>query len=260
MVLLDAPERFSFAYGLLTPRVVVSCGLLEGVSDDELRAILEHEHYHVCNLDPLKVVLVQALSATFFFLPALDSLRARYLAGRELEADRRAVNACGRRPLVSALLKVVRGPDWSELEGVAAIGGHELLDVRVAQLETGIQPKARNIQHHSHHDLASRRGPVRCHVPRISIELRRPSRGPPGDWHRANDRRSDEWSDLRRPVRVRGIGRLLAYRQACQTASHHESVALMSGLLMVCVPRGWPARPRGAHLTRVSSTRSHNVS
>lgn len=141
VVLVDAPERFSFAYGVLTPRVAVSYGLLEGVSDDELRAVLEHERYHVCNLDPLKVVFVQALSAAFFFLPALDSLRARYLAGRELAADRRAVRACGRRPLAGALLKVVRGPDWSELEGVAAIGGAELLNVRVAQLETGIQPK-----------------------------------------------------------------------------------------------------------------------
>lgn len=141
VVLIDAPERFSFAYGVLTPRVAVSCGLLAGVSGEELRAVLEHERYHVCNLDPLKVVLVQALSAAFFFLPALDSLRARYLAGRELAADRRAVRACGRRPLVGALLKVVRGPDWSELEGVAAIGGPELLDVRVAQLESGIQPK-----------------------------------------------------------------------------------------------------------------------
>ncbi len=141
VVLLDAPERFSFAFGLLTPRVAISLGLIEGVSGEELRAVLEHEHYHVCNLDPLKVVLVQALSAAFFFLPALDALRARYLAGRELAADRRAVRACGRRPLIGALLKVVRGPDWSELEGVAAIGGPELLDVRVAQLETGIQPK-----------------------------------------------------------------------------------------------------------------------
>jgi len=142
MVLLDAPERFSFAYGVLTPRVAVSRGLLEDVSEDELRAVLEHERYHVCNLDPLKIVFVQALSAAFFFLPALDALRARYLAARELAADRRAVRACGRGPLASALLKVVRGPDWSELEGIAAIGGSELLDVRVAQLENGgIQPK-----------------------------------------------------------------------------------------------------------------------
>jgi len=141
VVLLDVPERFSFVYGVLIPRVAVSRGLLQGISDEELRAVLEHERYHVCNLDPLKILLLQALSAAFFFLPALDSLRARYVAGRELAADRRAVRACGRRPLVGALLKVVRGPDWIELDGVAAIGGPELLDIRVAQLESGIHPK-----------------------------------------------------------------------------------------------------------------------
>jgi Zn-dependent protease with chaperone function len=141
VVLIDAPERFSFAYGALTPRVAVSRGLLRSVSDEELRAVLAHERYHVCNLDPLKAVLVQALSATFFLLPALDALRARYLAGRELAADRHALEACGRRPLAGALLKVVRGPGWSELDGIAAIGGRELLDVRVAQLENGAEPK-----------------------------------------------------------------------------------------------------------------------
>jgi Zn-dependent protease with chaperone function len=141
VVLVDAPESFSFVYGVLTPRVAVSHGLLEGVSGEELRAVLEHERYHVRNLDPLKAVLVQALSAALFFLPALDALRIRYAAGRELAADRRALTVCGRRPLVGALLKVVRGPQWSELDLTAAIGGHELLDIRLAQLETGRQPR-----------------------------------------------------------------------------------------------------------------------
>jgi Zn-dependent protease with chaperone function len=141
VVLVDAPESFSFVYGVLTPRVAVSRGLLEGVSGRELRAVLEHERYHVRNLDPLKVVLVRALSTALFFLPALDSLRARYVAGRELAADRRAVAVCGRRPLAGALLKVVRGPAWNELDVAASIGGPELLDVRVAQLETGTEPR-----------------------------------------------------------------------------------------------------------------------
>jgi Zn-dependent protease with chaperone function len=141
VVLVDAPESFSFVYGVLTPRVAVSHGLLDGVSGGELRAVLEHERYHVRNLDPLKAVLVQTLSASFFFLPALDALRIRYVAARELAADRRAVTICGRRPLASALLKVVRGPQWSELDLAAAIGGHELLAIRVAQLETGKQPR-----------------------------------------------------------------------------------------------------------------------
>src|SRR5205807_10105183 len=101
----------------------------------------EHERYHVRNLDPLKVLLVRALPATFFFVPALAALRSRYVAGRELAADRRAVQECGRGPLVGALLKVVRGPAWSELEVAAAIGGPELLEVRVAQLESGREPR-----------------------------------------------------------------------------------------------------------------------
>jgi beta-lactamase regulating signal transducer with metallopeptidase domain len=141
VVLLDAPESFSFVYGVLTPRVAISRGLLEATSDEELRAVLEHERYHVCNLDPLKVMLVRSLSTALFFLPALDSLHARYVAGRELAADRRAVTACGRRPLAAALLKVVRGPEWSELEVAVSIGGPELLNIRVAQLETGSEPR-----------------------------------------------------------------------------------------------------------------------
>jgi Zn-dependent protease with chaperone function len=141
VVLVDASDSFSFVYGILTPRVAVSRGLLEGASRGELRAVLEHERYHVCNLDPLKVLLVRVLSAALFFLPALDSLRARYVAGRELAADRRAIAVCGRRPLAGALLKVVRGPEWSELGVAAAIGSPELLDVRVVQLETGIEPR-----------------------------------------------------------------------------------------------------------------------
>ncbi len=141
VVLLEAPEPFSFVFGALTPRVAISRRLLESVSHPELLAVLEHERYHVRNLDPLKLVLIRALSAALFCLPALDPLRTRYLAGRELAADRHAVKICGRRPLVGALLKVVRGPDWNELDAVAAIGGPELLEARVAQLETGTQPR-----------------------------------------------------------------------------------------------------------------------
>jgi Zn-dependent protease with chaperone function len=141
VVLMDAADSFSFVYGVMTPRVAVSRGLLESMTGEELRAVLEHERYHVRNLDPLKAAIVRVLSDALFFLPALDSLRARYIAGRELAADRRAVAACGRRSLAGALLKVVRGPDWSEQAGAAAISSPELLDVRLLQLETGSEPK-----------------------------------------------------------------------------------------------------------------------
>jgi Zn-dependent protease with chaperone function len=141
VVLVDAADSFSFVYGPMTPRVAVSRGLLERATDDELRAVLEHERYHVRNIDPLKAAIVSVLSEALFFLPALDSLRARYVAGRELAADRRAVALCGRPTLAGALLKVVSGPLWSEQSGAAAISSPELLDVRLLQLETGSEPK-----------------------------------------------------------------------------------------------------------------------
>jgi Zn-dependent protease with chaperone function len=145
VLLVEAPESFSFVFGLLTPRVAISSRLLESVRGCELLAVLEHERYHVRNLDPLKLVLIRALGAALFCLPVLGWLRARYLAGRELAADRRAVAVCGRRPLAGALLQVVRGPDWSELGVVATIGGPELLSARVAQLETGAEPRLRTL-------------------------------------------------------------------------------------------------------------------
>jgi hypothetical protein len=138
--LIDATAPFSFTYRAIRPVVVVSRGLLESASDSELEAVLVHERYHVRNRDPLKVVLARSLSRGFFFLPALRELEERYLAGRELAADRRALERCGRGSLVNALLKVVRGPDWPELSTAAAVGGTDFLGVRVAQLESGREP------------------------------------------------------------------------------------------------------------------------
>ena len=65
--------------------------------------------------------------------------------GASFAADRRAVRECGRKPLVGALMKVVRGPAWSELEVAAAIGGSELLDLRVTQLESGQEPRLQGL-------------------------------------------------------------------------------------------------------------------
>lgn len=142
---VEAPEPFSFAYGLLRPRVVVSTGLAHSVPQDELEAVLSHERYHVANLDPLKVVAARAVSRALFFFPLLRELHHRYIFGRELAADRRAIQTHGRRPLAAALYRVVAGPAWPELATAAAMGAPELLDARVAQLETGREPEVARV-------------------------------------------------------------------------------------------------------------------
>jgi BlaR1 peptidase M56 len=141
VTLVNSSERFSFAYGAVSPRVAVSRGLFEAASADELGAVLAHERYHVRALDPIKVVLARALPAALFYLPVLRDLRSRYVAGRELAADRRAIESCGRAPLAGALLKVAEGPGGPKLAAAAAVGGPELLDVRIAQLERREEPR-----------------------------------------------------------------------------------------------------------------------
>jgi len=140
VVLIDDERAFSFTFGLRHPRVAVSRGLVDVASPDELSAALEHERFHVRNLDPLKVLVARAAGPALFYLPVLRDLHRRYIAGREFAADRRAARACGPEPLAGALYKVTTGPKWSELGAAAAIGADDLLDLRVTQLETGREP------------------------------------------------------------------------------------------------------------------------
>ncbi len=142
---LDADEAFSFAYGTNRPRVAISRGLIEGLDQRQLEAVLAHESYHVRNLDPLKIVVARVLSTAYFFLPALGGLRARYAAACELAADRRAIHKFGKAALAAALYHVVRGPEWAELTTAAAIGGPDFVDLRVAQLEADSEPRLEGV-------------------------------------------------------------------------------------------------------------------
>ncbi|TMK88859.1 MAG: M56 family metallopeptidase [Actinobacteria bacterium] len=141
--LVDGDGAFSFAYGITRPRVAVSVRLVDSLSGEELGAVLDHERYHVVNYDPLKVVLARSLPDALFFLPALAELRGRYVAARELAADRRAMRSAGPAPVAGALYKVVAGPPGVDLGAAAAIGGGEALDARVDQLESGTEPPMR---------------------------------------------------------------------------------------------------------------------
>jgi Zn-dependent protease with chaperone function len=144
---IDSADAYSFTYGVTKPRVVVSQALVDATTAVELEAVLLHERYHVRNLDTLKVLVARALAAAFFFLPALRHLRSRYLAARELAADRAAVRAGGPKPLAGALYKAVGGPPETLVGAAAALGGVGMLDARLAQLEQAKEPPLTPIPH-----------------------------------------------------------------------------------------------------------------
>ncbi|MQA87455.1 MAG: M48 family metalloprotease [Streptosporangiales bacterium] len=140
---VTAEEPFAFTHGLWTPRVVLSTGLVRTAPPAELVAVLAHESAHVRSRDPLKVLVAQVLLAREFYLPALRHLSSRFVAGRELAADRAAAAHCGNRPLAGALLRVLEPPSWAATTPAAAMASCSnaaTLDARITQLETGSEP------------------------------------------------------------------------------------------------------------------------
>ena len=96
----------AFCAGYLCPAVYVSQRTIELLSEDELNAVLAHEHHHRRVRDPLRFACVRILGDALFFVPALRRLSERYADLAELSADRAAVRASGgeQAALASALL------------------------------------------------------------------------------------------------------------------------------------------------------------
>jgi hypothetical protein len=76
----DVP--FAATVGVIAPRVVLSRGLLDTLSEEHLKAVLAHERAHVRRCDPLLKVLASIVS-----VPWLPKARRALLADLELAAE-----------------------------------------------------------------------------------------------------------------------------------------------------------------------------
>ncbi len=105
----EAPE--AFCAGLLRPRVYLSSAALGTVERGELAAVIEHETHHCRRRDPLRILIVQVLSDSLFFLPVMRHVLKRYRTLAELAADEAAMTAgADRRSLAAAVLMFAQGP------------------------------------------------------------------------------------------------------------------------------------------------------
>lgn len=105
------PAPLAFTLGLRSPRIFVSSGALQSLSDEELRAVLAHEECHVRARDPLRKLLLTALRSALRYVPGAGNLIDGYLRWREYEADEQAIRATGQvRPLQTAFLKLAGAP------------------------------------------------------------------------------------------------------------------------------------------------------
>jgi Peptidase family M48 len=108
--IVDVPEPMVAVVGAWRPRVVAARGVLTACSDEEFRQVVAHEAAHVSARDNLKLLLLLVSPDALAWMPAGDSLLARWRAAAECEADARASGAdpYKRVALASALIKVAR--------------------------------------------------------------------------------------------------------------------------------------------------------
>jgi len=126
------PEAFTLA--LIRPKICLSAGLVQSMTEAEIQVVLRHEYAHVVALDPLRLATVRLLADFLWFLPVTRILTDAFSGLAELRADERAVAAgSDALELASAIVKTARGASPG-LRLAPALGGLALVEQRVMRL------------------------------------------------------------------------------------------------------------------------------
>lgn len=140
LVVVAGRAPLSFCYGLWRPRICLSRGLIERLTEAELEAVLHHEAYHMRRREPLRMAIAFCLSRLLFFAPLMAELRDRYLAEKELSADAAAVAVTGRAALARAMHKLAIMEKQFTLPPLIGVAG---LSVTARRVDRLINPAAR---------------------------------------------------------------------------------------------------------------------
>lgn len=108
----------AFCVGVLRPRIVVTAGLLERLTPEEQAAVVWHEAQHARLREPLRCLVAELTSSSFFWLPTLKDICDRYRLTRELDADRLAITKTSRRALAGALHEAIAQPGYAGTIGL----------------------------------------------------------------------------------------------------------------------------------------------
>lgn len=106
-LLLPIADRECFVAGIASPKVYISSGAIDCLTDHQLEAALRHERSHVVGND---TAILAALGLLGDLSWSGRTALTAYLQSRERTADERAARSSGPVALASALLALARGP------------------------------------------------------------------------------------------------------------------------------------------------------
>jgi Zn-dependent protease with chaperone function len=135
---IEAPEALMALAGILRPRLIVTRGLIDTLTPDELAASIEHEVGHYRAWDNLKRLAMRGAPDVLRWMPAAHALEQKWAAAAEHSADVGASisrSPATRLALASALVKVARRmPAAAITEPISTLVGGGAIADRVHRL------------------------------------------------------------------------------------------------------------------------------
>ena len=107
VVCLHSDHPMAFSAGLITPKIYLSSGMVDRLSEQQLACVLEHEAQHCRSFDPL-MSWVFCFVSGFQIKPVRKRLRTAYNIACELIADKRAAEQYDPLNVAQTLVSVSR--------------------------------------------------------------------------------------------------------------------------------------------------------
>lgn len=109
IIVLSHPAPMAITMGFIFPKIILTTGLINLLTNDELKAVILHEEYHKENRDPLKLFLLSLSSSLLWYIPIQKWFLGKFRIIQEILADDAAIKQQETTVnLGSALLKMVK--------------------------------------------------------------------------------------------------------------------------------------------------------
>lgn len=109
IIVISYPVPIAITMGFISPKIVISTGLINLLSDEELNAVIYHEIYHKQSRDPLKIFLLSLFASAMPYIPILKWFSQKYRIIQEVLADELAIEKQETSVNIgSALLKMLK--------------------------------------------------------------------------------------------------------------------------------------------------------
>jgi beta-lactamase regulating signal transducer with metallopeptidase domain len=130
-VVFEHPEAIACSRGVVLPEIWISNAAVSALNDDELAAVIAHEHQHCVSRDPAKRQLLEVLSRALFAFPIVAEAARQFRRAAEYAADDAAARRTSSRDTASALLRFAGAPS---VPAVVQFGASVTVGERVQRL------------------------------------------------------------------------------------------------------------------------------